>query len=508
MSRSQTRGERTEELLERLLEVAPGGVAHVGRDGRFRSVNAEALRLLGEDFDAVRESSFSGLLGDVVDEDGAPSEFPSRVFETGIPQGPVMGSIRRPDGEVAWLVARAEPLFDNDGGVESALLTFVDITARKRAEEDLRRSEQKWQGLAENLPDFVLMVDRDARILSINRTLPGLTETDIVGQSAMDFLEPSGREEYLRRFAEAVTTGQSVTFEMRARGEDGDWTWFETRVVPFDENGRVERLLVVARDMTEQRAMLASLAEKERLASVGMIAAGVAHEIMNPLTYVLANLEFISNERNLDPTRTQAALHAALEGARRMRQIVWDLRSLGRTGVEELFYVDARSVFETALRLAGPEVHRSANVVVEMGELPAVLASESRLCQVFVNLLVNAAQSIEKDREAFEGKKREIRISTKHDGKRFVGISVQDTGEGIEPALLKRIFEPFYTTKRTGTGLGLSISREIIERMNGRIEVESQRGVGTTFTVWLATMRAPSSVSLRAVAAAQELPED
>ena len=147
--------------------------------------------------------------------------------------------------------------------------------------------------------------------------------------------------------------------------------------------------------MTERRQMLASLAEKERLASVGMLAASVAHEIMNPLTYVLANLDFVVGERSVDPARNTKALVEAREGARRMQQIVWDLRALGRAGGEELFYVDARSVLEIALRLSGPEVARTASVVLELDEVPCVLASESRLCQVFINLLVNAAQAME-----------------------------------------------------------------------------------------------------------------
>jgi len=272
--------------------------------------------------------------------------------------------------------------------------------------------------------------------------------------------------------------------------------WYETQLVPLvDPSGEVSRVLVVARDDTSRRAMLASLAEKERLASVGMLAASVAHEIMNPLTYVLANLDFVVGERTDDPERRTKALMEAREGARRMQQIVWDLRALGRVGSEELFYVDARTVLEIALRLSGPEVQRTASVVLELDDVPCVLASESRLCQVFINLLVNAAQAMEG--RAVEG--REIRVRTRHDEPaNRVGVDIADNGAGIAPDDLGRIFEPFYTTKVAGTGLGLSICRDILERMSGTIDVASTVGAGTTFTVWLSTTRESTAAALSA----------
>ena len=175
-----------------------------------------------------------------------------------------------------------------------------------------------------------------------------------------------------------------------------------------------------------------------------------------------------------------------------MQQIVWDLRALGRVGGEELFYVDARTVLEIALRLSGPEVQRTASVLLELDEVPCVLASESRLCQVFINLLVNAAQAM----EARDVDRREIRVKTRHDdAANLVAIDIADNGGGIAPDRLTRIFEPFYTTKEAGTGLGLSICRDIVERMGGRIDVTSTVGAGTTFTVWLSTTRDPASLS-------------
>lgn len=165
-----------------------------------------------------------------------------------------------------------------------------------------------------------------------------------------------------------------------------------------------------------------------------------------------------------------------------MQQIVTDLRALGRSGSEELLYVDVRAVLETALRLAGPALE-NGRVVLELDPVPGVFASDSRLCQVFINLLVNAAQ-------AFEEPGGTIRVRTRsEEAEGLVAVDIEDDGVGIAPESLPRIFEPLYTTKRAGSGLGLSICRDIVERMGGRIDVASEPGKGSTFTIRLSTTR-------------------
>jgi PAS domain S-box-containing protein len=483
-----------EELVRRILDAVPGGVVHVARDGSIRSANPDALRILGLRFDELSKRFISDFDPETIREDGSPfpaAEYPvALVLTTGKSQGPVTLGVRKPSGEVSWAVFRAEPVLDPDGVLAGAVVTFLDITERKLLEEARQRSEQRWRVLAENLPDFVVMADRDGRIISMNRVLPQFELDTVIGKTVFDFVDPALIDEYRRDFVRAIESAETLRMESRAIGPDGRLVWYETQLVPIVREGTVEHVLVVARDVTERRQMLASLAEKERLASVGMLAASVAHEIMNPLTYVLANLDFVVGERSVDTARNTKALMEAREGARRMQQIVWDLRALGRAGGEELFYVDARSVLEIALRLSGPEVARNATVVLELEEVPCVLASESRLCQVFINLLVNAAQAMEKRDSGV----REIRVKTRYDeGRSLVGIDVADNGEGISTERISRIFDPFYTTKPTGTGLGLSICRDIIERMGGHIDVASTVGKGTTFTVWLSTLREAST---------------
>jgi PAS domain S-box-containing protein len=491
-----------EELLRRILDAVPGGVVHVDRGGAIRNANADALRILGLRFDELAKRFIADFDPETIHEDGTPfplAEYPVAVtLATGEANGPVTIGVRKPGGELSWAVFRSQPVLDSEGALAGAIVTFLDITERKRSEDERRRGEEQWRLLVSHMPDFVVVCDRDGTIRTVNRVLEHLEMHQVVGASAFDFIDEAARDEYRIEFKRAVDTATTVRFDTRGVGPGGAMVWYETQLVPIvADGGRVSSVLMVTRDVSDRRSMLASLAEKERLASVGMLAASVAHEVMNPLTYVLANLDFVVGERSEDPERNSKALVEAREGARRMQQIVWDLRALGRAGGEELFYVDARSVLEIALRLSGPEVSRTASVVLDLGEVPCVLASESRLCQVFINLLVNAAQAM----NARDPGDREIRVRTRHDEvENLVGIDVTDLGEGIPPERLPRIFEPFFTTKAMGTGLGLSICRDIVERMGGRIEVMSTLGVGSTFTVWLSTERetgarvAPSSV--------------
>jgi signal transduction histidine kinase len=226
----------------------------------------------------------------------------------------------------------------------------------------------------------------------------------------------------------------------------------------------------------------------EKLAAMGTLAAGVAHEINNPLSFVLANLEYLGQELSalpLDPAereRLAPALADALEGVARVRAIVRDMRLFSGKADEARLAIDVRPVLESSIHLAGNQIRHAARLVKDLREVPRVLASAQRLSQVFVNLLVNAAQAIQRGRSADD----EIRVRTLFERGRVV-VEVTDTGEGIPEENLARLFDPFFTTKPVGegTGLGLSICHGIVSALGGTIEVESKHGTGSTFRVLL-----------------------
>jgi signal transduction histidine kinase len=253
-----------------------------------------------------------------------------------------------------------------------------------------------------------------------------------------------------------------------------------------------ERLEAAVRDRE------AHVVQSDRLASLGTLAAGVAHEINNPLTYVVTNLGFVSERlgalgeelrrsdgRPLGPELAdiREALAEAQEGAQRVRQIVRDLRTYSRGDDEKEKIIDVWRVLDWSANMAMNEIRHRARLVRDLQAVPGVRGTETRLGQVFINLLVNAAQAIAAGNRA----DHEIRISTMTDADGRAVICVSDTGPGIEPEVLDRVFEPFFTTKPTGVGLGLGlfVCHGIIKSMGGTLTAESPPGAGATFVVTL-----------------------
>jgi CheY-like chemotaxis protein/anti-sigma regulatory factor (Ser/Thr protein kinase) len=227
------------------------------------------------------------------------------------------------------------------------------------------------------------------------------------------------------------------------------------------------------------------------MASVGMLAAGVAHEINNPLTYLLFNLESLGADlpaleaalpRGKEPPELVQRTQDALDGARRIREIVRDLKIFARVGDEKLEPISINKVIEGVLNMTHNEVKYRARLVADFGKVPLVLANEGKLAQVFLNLVLNAAQAI---REG-DVERNTIHVRTWAEPG-MVLAEVRDSGPGIPMELQSRIFEPFFTTKPAGigSGLGLAISRGIIEEAGGRISVESRPGDGARFVVQL-----------------------
>lgn len=276
----------------------------------------------------------------------------------------------------------------------------------------------------------------------------------------------------------------------------------------------IDRELREAASRAEHRKIQEQLLISERMASVGTLAAGVVHEINTPLAVLIANLDFAAEALGFTLDQSQygdqtaeaaspESMHSAIakakkplwdarEAADQMHQIVRGLKIYSHAGEEEhLGPVDVRSILEFSLRMVSNEVRHRAHVTKDYGDVPLVEGNASRLAQVFLNLLLNAAQAIPEGRYD----SNEIRISTRlHESGRCL-VAVRDSGSGIPSEMVTRLFEPFFTTKPAGvgTGLGLAICHRIVTSLGGEIQVESEVGKGTTFRVLLPPARAQAA---------------
>jgi signal transduction histidine kinase len=341
------------------------------------------------------------------------------------------------------------------------------------AVEEARASEARLHQLTVRSADGILVVGPDARVVFANpaaQELLGRSEASLLGEPVPIDLE---HEE-----ATLVRGREEIVLDVRVAGVD--WQGTPSR-------------LALLRDVTSRRRseeLRVQLERSERLAAVGQLAAGVAHEINNPLTYVTVNLDLAKRELlalmqgGVDTSGILRRLAEAREGASRVVRIVRDLGMFARVEPDASPRpVDVNAAILSALNMAASHIKYRASVHKRLEEVPKVLAAEGRLSQVFLNLLVNAGQAIAEGHAA----DNRIEVRTFVEAGDTVVVEVSDTGHGIPEEHLHRLFEPFFTTKKVGegSGLGLSICRSILETYGGSIEAESELGMGTRMRVRL-----------------------
>jgi PAS domain S-box-containing protein len=358
---------------------------------------------------------------------------------------------------------------------------------RERAAAERAALEERIAILSRHSNDMMVLADEHQVLVDVNeRTceLLGYAREELLGRHASELRDPTTIGDFEARTAQQRAGGGAI-FETRYRRKDGS-TFPVEASVRFAEWGGRRFFQGIIRDITERRRLELQLQLADRMASVGTLAAGVAHEINNPLAYVLANVDYALAElggAEHDAAEVRRALGEARDGAVRVREIVRDLKAFSRGRDEERERVDVRRVLQSAVALAQNEIRHRARLSMELLDVPPVLGSEHRLGQVFLNLLINAAQAIPEG--AADANLVNAVTSVGDDGR--VAVEITDTGVGIPEEILPRIFDPFFTTKPVGvgTGLGLSIVHGIVSGLGGEIRVRSEPGQGSIFTVLL-----------------------
>ncbi len=371
--------------------------------------------------------------------------------------------------------------------------TFLtDITARLAVTQALRESEKRFRDLVDGAPDGVVIL-RGPMLIFVNpraAQLLGLPDAAAAnGRMITDFLHPEDRERAATRIRHLLEKGGlDERAEYRSIDPQGELHTVEISSIPIQYQG-APAVLAFARDVTDRKRMQSKLLDADRLAALGVLSAGVAHEINNPLAYVLLNLEYLKRELPkvaADPSRVDALIvrvQDACHGAERVASIVRDLRTFARGEETARQPISVEAAIESAINVAQEELRSRARIERRYQTVPAVDGNVGRLEQVFMNLLINAAQAFE---EGTTSDANLIRVTLRSDAESVI-VEVSDNGPGISPELVGRIFDPFFTTKPVGvgTGLGLPICRGIVQTHGGEITVTSRPSGGTTFTVTL-----------------------
>jgi len=408
-----------------------------------------------------------------------------------------MPCIRKDGSTVNLQAAFSHTVID---GVSASVVFMIDVTERRRAEERIARSDQRLRAFFDMAPEAIAVV-KDGKIVYSNpafaRMLGYDGGEDLPERSFAALLHPDDLAKAGQRERQVIAVGVAASStEYRIRHRAKHYLTMEVQSVSLEFEGE-KMVLGFARDVTHRKEREEQLLMQDRLAAVGQLSAGVAHEINNPLSYLLLGLDYVTaalpkikdspglwgTPEGVDKmAEIILRLQDATHGAQRVATIVRDLSYFARPDNDGVGAVQLSAVIDSALGLVTHQIKHLARITLDVRDHATVVGNASRLEQVFVNLLVNAGQAIA---EA-QSRAHEIKIVSFRRGAHAV-VEISDTGVGIPEHSHDKIFDPFFTTKPlgVGTGLGLPICHGIITGLGGNIEVESKPGLGTTFRVLL-----------------------
>jgi two-component system sensor kinase FixL len=380
------------------------------------------------------------------------------------------------DGEPRWIIQRAREV-SQPGPAPSPERLAMEVA--------LQAAEARLRSILRTVPDAMIIIDERGRIESLSSTaerLFGYSMDEVAGKNIKMFMPSPNREQHDGYLARYLKTGErhiiGIGREVKALRKDGTQFPIMLSVGEAEVAGR-RFFTGMIRDITDQHEMQTKLAQTERLVAVGELAAGVAHEINNPINTIINCAQLIHDGD--DPLRNSEVIR---EEGERIADIVRDLLQFSRDDRDRAQSTSVQEVVARTLRLLGENWQRHGiRLEVDVAEpLPLVQARPQQLQQVLLNLLINAKDALLQA----EGCERRVWLAV-HAVDQGVALTVRDSGPGVPPQLGNRVFEPFVTTKRArgGTGLGLSISKSIVEGYGGTIALRSEPGRGAEFRVWL-----------------------
>src|ERR1700733_82916 len=480
LARDVTQEREKERRFTELFETLQEGVYFSTPEGKLLDGNAALVQVLG--YDSKKE--LVSLDPRALNSDANQSPVLGRTSDD---QGGVRTReivLRRKHGELAVFLDTSRAVWDAGGKIVRYQGTLVDVTERREMEKTLRRQEEFQRYLLESFPDLILVIDLNGRYSFVSsriHDLRGYKPEDLLGKRVEE--EQDHSPQLLGLYRDLIGGRKKFgSCDYNARHRDGSWRNMRASASPlFDAENKLSGVIVSVRDITVEKKLEQQIIQSERLAAMGQMIGGFAHELNNPLTSILGMSELLQEGEAPESVRKQMV--TVQQQARRAAEIVQNLMYFSRPPAPGKSPIDLSELVQRTLHLHAYSLRKS-NITVDflkVSSLPAVSGDAHQLMQVFLNLVLNSEQAM---REVRDHGTLRIRISQ---DEKSLSVIFQDDGPGISPEILPNIFDPFYTTKRPGrgTGLGLSICKAIIREHNGNVEAASGPGGGAVFTVTL-----------------------
>ena len=489
LARDVTEEREKERRFTELFETLQEGVYFSTPEGKLLDGNVALVYVLGYESKEELLSLDSRALN--FDPNQSPVLGRSADDQGGVRTREIM--LRRKDGTPGIFLDTSRAVWDTQGKIVRYQGTLVDVTERREMEKALRRQEEFQRYLLESFPDLILVIDLNGRYSFVSsriHDLRGYKPEHLLGKKLEE--EEDYSPELLGLYRDLIAGRKMFgSCDYKARHRDGSWRTMRASASPlFDAENKLSGAIVSVRDITVEKKLEQQIIQSERLAAMGQMIGGFAHELNNPLTSILGNSELLQDGDFSEPVKKQIV--TLQQQARRAAEIVKNLMYFSQPPAPGKSPIDLGELVQRTLHLHAYSLRKS-NITVDFlkeTSMPLVSGDAHQLMQVFLNLILNSEQAMREVRD-----RGTLRIRTNKDEK-SVAVTFQDDGPGISPEILPNIFDPFYTTKRPGrgTGLGLSICKAILREHNGNVEAASAPGGGAVFTVTLpvAVMGTPS----------------
>ncbi|MFW5874218.1 MAG: PAS domain-containing protein, partial [Verrucomicrobiota bacterium] len=494
-------------LLQSLMDNIPDSIYFKDRRSRFTKVNRPMLRKYGLDHSSLVGKSDSDLFS----REHAQAAFDDEqaIINSG---KPLIGKVEKEtfrDGRINWVTTTKLPLRNAAGTIIGTMGISRDITDLKTTQEALSKERSLMRTVLDNMPDRIFAKDREGRYIASNqrhyRFLGADDKESVLGKTVFDFFPKETAERLHNEDLHIARSGIGlINNEERVKAQDGSTLWFLTSKVPLiNEDGEIIGIVGIARDVTDEKKneeqlkrtievlneTRLQLIESEKLKTVGRLAAGVAHEVKNPIGVVRMGVEYLKDELK-DHDEFSGVLEDMLQATDKANEVIMELLDYSSPQEVDMQPTDVNDLIRRVNGLLKHNFNQSKIRVTEaLDESPCeVLLNVQKLEQAFINLCLNAIAAMPDGGELRIRTRRERMRTTGGNvsgemterfkvGARLVVIEFEDSGHGIQPSHKDKLFEPFFSTRTTGegTGLGLSVTRSIIEMHRGLITLDNRR---------------------------------